>query len=323
MCPLEKRVFPSPTMPRSPRHLGGVARIVDAAGTASCAEPWNPLNQALKYPITRGKGMTRKLLMTALLLGVLLMSGCASVQRASRSADAQAKLFVPTTGKATLYIYRNEIFGSAIKMPLLVDGMAVGDTGPKTYVEQVLPPGTHVITSKTENDSTLTLYTEPGHTYYIWQEVKMGMFVARSKLHSVDEETGRAAVNKCSLIESSNTTEYPASARPVTAVYPTDSAARTDSSVAEAALAPEVTPSTVSAVTTVTVAESGDVLASSDSRVSPPVFTAAQNIAASKQCDRMIHTTGVDGTRIQFAASCAANQPTLHIACDGARCTAM
>jgi hypothetical protein len=35
---------------------------------------------------------------------------------------------------------------------------------------------------------------------YVWQEVKMGVMYARNKLTLVDEATGKAGVNECSLI---------------------------------------------------------------------------------------------------------------------------
>lgn len=266
--------------------------------------------------------MTRKLLVAAALISALAMSGCASVQKASKSADAQAKLFVPTADKATIYIYRNEIVGYAIKMPLLIDGMAVGDTGPKSYVEQVLPPGTHTITSKSEKDSTLSLSTEAGHTYYVWQEIKIGWAAARSALHSVDEQTGRAAVKECSLIESSNFAQTSSAAQPMSGgTSPAIPApvAEVTSPQAPAAKAPVAQPYSAP---TAAPAETGDVLASTDSRVSSPVFNAAQNAAASKQCNRMIHTTRIDGTQAEFSASCY-SRPPLRIACDGAQCTAM
>ena len=40
-----------------------------------------------------------------------------------------------------------------------------------------------------------------GKTYYVWQEVKMGAFAARSALHLVDEQKGEAAVKECKLIQ--------------------------------------------------------------------------------------------------------------------------
>jgi len=148
-----------------------------------------------------GGSMLRKLLAAVVLAGVLVMSGCVSVPMASKNADVQAKQFAAASDKATVYIYRNESFGSAIKMPLLIDNVAVGDTASKTYVVKELAPGSHTITSKTEKDSTVTIDMLAGQIYYIWQEVKMGVFAARSELHVVDERKGRAGVQESTLIE--------------------------------------------------------------------------------------------------------------------------
>lgn len=144
--------------------------------------------------------MVRKVIAFGVLSAALLMAGCASVPMASQSADSQAKTFTPSADKAVLYIYRNENMGAAIKMPLLVDGVSVGDTAAHTYVRKELPPGEHVITSKTEKDSTLTIEMLAGKVYYVWQEVKMGMFAARSALHQVDAEKGQKGVDESKLI---------------------------------------------------------------------------------------------------------------------------
>ncbi|MGN5127942.1 DUF2846 domain-containing protein [Aeromonas sp. 30P] len=106
--------------------------------------------------------MFRQIMMSAALLSAALLSGCASVPMADATVDAQAKQFVAPKDAANLYIYRNETFGAAVKMPLLVDGMAVGDTVAHTYILKQVTPGSHTITSKSENDATLTLSTEAG-----------------------------------------------------------------------------------------------------------------------------------------------------------------
>lgn len=136
----------------------------------------------------------------AILMAVAL-SGYASVPMATPEADAAAKAFRVTPNKGNVYIYRNENFGAAIKMPLLIDNVAVGDTAAKTYVFRQLDPGSHVITSKTENDATLSLDVKAGANYFVWQEVKMGAFSARSALHLVDEATGKAGVADCELVQ--------------------------------------------------------------------------------------------------------------------------
>ena len=121
---------------------------------------------------------------------------------ASADTDSKAKAFVaPSDGHANLYVYRNEAMGSAIKMPLLLDNMSIGDTGPHTYALRQVIPGKHTIVSKTEKDVSLDFTAEAGQNYYVWQEVKMGMWAARSALHVVDEKTGQEAVKECKLIE--------------------------------------------------------------------------------------------------------------------------
>lgn len=144
--------------------------------------------------------MFRKVIAFGALSVALLMSGCASVPMASTSADAQAKTFTPIPDKAVLYVYRNETMGAAIKMPLLVDGASVGDSAAHTYVRKELAPGQHTITSKTEKDSTLTIDMIAGKIYYVWQEVKMGMFSARSALHQVDAAKGQKGVEESKLV---------------------------------------------------------------------------------------------------------------------------
>ncbi len=145
--------------------------------------------------------MFKRSITLALLAGALFVTGCASVPMASPQSDAAAKTFLTSPSKANVYIYRHESFGAAIKMPLLIDNVAVGDTAAKTYVLKQLDPGQHVILSKTEVDATLVLDAEAGSNYFVWQEVKLGLAAARSQLHLVNEATGKDAVMKCRLVQ--------------------------------------------------------------------------------------------------------------------------
>lgn len=145
--------------------------------------------------------MLKKFAAAAVLAGSLFVSGCASVPMASPEKDQQAKTFAVAPGKANIYIYRNESMGAAIKMPVVADGRAIGDTAAKTYLLVEAAPGKHTLVSKTENDSTLELATEAGKNYFVWQEVKMGAFAARSQLQLVDEAAGKAGVAECTLAQ--------------------------------------------------------------------------------------------------------------------------
>lgn len=145
--------------------------------------------------------MFKKLFVSTSLASAVLLTGCASVPMATPDQDTKAKQFSTAQDKANIYIYRNETMGSAVKMPLLLDGVSIGDTVAKTYVLKEVAPGSHSIVSKTENDATLNLNAQAGKNYYVWQEVKMGVWAARSELHEVDATKGQAAVKECKLIK--------------------------------------------------------------------------------------------------------------------------
>jgi hypothetical protein len=117
--------------------------------------------------------------------------------------DTDAKSFAAVADKAVVYIYRDERIGAAIKMPLMVDNKNVADTVARSYIRLELSAGNHEIVSKAENESNLTLSAEAGKVYYVWQEVKMGLMFARSKLQLMPEEKGQASVKKCTLLEAS------------------------------------------------------------------------------------------------------------------------
>ncbi len=130
---------------------------------------------------------------------MLIVSGCASVQMGDSQVDAKLKTFTPPKDKAALYVYRNETFGAALKMTMLLDGKILGDTASKTYLYAELEPGKHRLISKTENDSVLDFEAIAGKIYYVWQEVKMGLWQARSQLQMMDEKTGQAGVLESQL----------------------------------------------------------------------------------------------------------------------------
>ncbi len=114
-----------------------------------------------------------------------LAAGCATVPMATQDLDLEAKSFLAPPDMANIYIYRNEMFGGAVKMTVLVDDQFAGDTASKTYILKTVEPGAHTIISKSENDATLFLDVVAGQNYYVWQEVKMGQVVVNTGQASV------------------------------------------------------------------------------------------------------------------------------------------
>lgn len=143
--------------------------------------------------------MFRPFLVAASILGASLVAGCASVPMASQSADSAAKAYKTDSRKANIYIYRNETFGAAIKMPVTLDNAPIGETASKTYLFRQVSPGAHTITSQGKNP--LSLDAIAGNNYFVWQEVKMGLVSGGSKLQLVDETKGKAGVAECKLAQ--------------------------------------------------------------------------------------------------------------------------
>jgi hypothetical protein len=133
----------------------------------------------------------------------LTVAGCASVPMGDARQDAVKKTFVAKPDVAGVYIYRNESMGGAVRMDVDIDGKTIGQTAAKTYFYAELAPGTHTITSKSENTDSLGIDVVAGKLYYIWQEVKMGVLYARTKLHIVSDDEGKKGVLESQLAKTS------------------------------------------------------------------------------------------------------------------------
>ncbi len=134
--------------------------------------------------------MDKRLFSVPLMLALvgLGFSGCVpKMAQASIEQDKLAKEFRANPEKSNIYICRNEFMGGAINMPLTLDGRFIGKTDGNSFFYLSVKPGEHNIQSLTENVQTLLLDTEKNKNYFVWQEVKMGMWAADSKLHKVDE----------------------------------------------------------------------------------------------------------------------------------------
>ena len=141
--------------------------------------------------------------MKILAVAVVAMTlvGCASVPMGDAKQDAALKTFSIAPDKSGVYIYRNESMGAAIKMDVQIDGTPIGQTAANTYLYKELTPGKHVISSKAENTDTIEVQAKPGTLLYVWQEVKMGLLSARTKLNVVEEAQGKKGVQETKLAE--------------------------------------------------------------------------------------------------------------------------
>ncbi|MEQ1977607.1 MULTISPECIES: DUF2846 domain-containing protein [unclassified Xenorhabdus] len=145
---------------------------------------------------------TKKLLLSASLLGALFLSGCASVPLATEQESVKAKSFsAPEESKSGLYIYRDSFVGKALKKDIYVDGKCIGETADKTFFyTQVSGDQNHKISTESEfSPNDLVIFTESGKNYFIRQYIKMGVFVGGAGLSASTEEEGKRVISKAGV----------------------------------------------------------------------------------------------------------------------------
>ena len=133
------------------------------------------------------------------LCSFLLLSSCAGIKPASEAQNSEAKLFKAVAKKGVLYIFRDEGLGGALHKSIRVNGTMLGETGPDSFFRYVVEPGTCKIDSNGE--SVLEVSVKAGQIYYVWQEMKMGVFSGSTKLSLVDANRGRKGVLDSRLIQ--------------------------------------------------------------------------------------------------------------------------
>ena len=144
----------------------------------------------------------KSLLACALLTIAAGLSGCGTAQLASPSADTTAKLMQPPgEGKAVIYVFRNSPPSYGWVIPVTLDGKDMGVTNAQTYFRWEVAPGEHMIISRTVDWSGMVVTAEAGKTYYVWQDIGVGLFVPTSELKQVDRITAEINLRTCYLLE--------------------------------------------------------------------------------------------------------------------------
>lgn len=143
-----------------------------------------------------------KIVSVITLIAALLISGCASVEMASKEESAKAKEFKsPPQGNAGVYIYRDSFVGKALKKDVWIDGKCIGESGPDMFFYTNVEGGkNHKVDTASEfSPNTLELAFESGKNYFIRQFIKMGVFVGGAGLEQISEEQGKIDVAKLEM----------------------------------------------------------------------------------------------------------------------------
>jgi hypothetical protein len=162
------------------------------------------VNQLNLSKFTQGFN-SMKIFSVVTLTATLLISGCASVDMASKAESAKAKEFnPPTQGNAGVYIYRDNFLGKALKKDLWIDGKCIGESAPNVFFYTEVEGGkNHRIETESEfSPNALELMVETGKNYFIRQFTKMGVFVGGAGLEQIPEEQGKKDVANLEMAQS-------------------------------------------------------------------------------------------------------------------------
>lgn len=139
-----------------------------------------------------------------LALSVSILSGCASVNMASKEESDKAKQFsVPSAENSGLYVYRNSFVGKALKKDIWVDGKCLGESASDVFFYTQVEGGKkHKIETESEfSPNALEVFMEAGKNYFVRQFIKLGAFVGGADLEQIPEEQGKADVAKLALAQ--------------------------------------------------------------------------------------------------------------------------
>lgn len=95
---------------------------------------------------------------------------------------------VAPKGKAALVLGRTTVFGGAVNIENYLDKKFIGTTKGHSFFISSVEPGLHYVTARAENFDTVLLNFEPDKTYYLQNEIRMGVFFARTKYDIVDAQ---------------------------------------------------------------------------------------------------------------------------------------
>jgi hypothetical protein len=129
----------------------------------------------------RGIHVNRNKIAVLMALSMLGLSGCGGLLYMLRKdSSPTASSIQPAPGKAALVVARTTAFGGAVWFTTYLEKEVIGVTGGKSYFAKTdIEPGEHYVVSSSENKQAVKVNFEPGKTYYMLQNVSMGVMRAR------------------------------------------------------------------------------------------------------------------------------------------------
>lgn len=148
----------------------------------------------------------KKIVTASLITSMLIVSGCATLPSPEKMKAEVANYTLPQLpkeGKAIAYVVRPSSVGTLIRFNVFVDDKKpeseMGYTRGSQYIYFNLEPGKHNILSKAENWAEVQVDAKAGDIFFIQQEAKMGVIMARNNLFKIPDYQGKYEVKRLKL----------------------------------------------------------------------------------------------------------------------------
>ncbi len=138
--------------------------------------------------------VSSKLILMLLLLGLLLLSSCAT-------GPKFAKVDSIPEDKGVVYIYRPASpVGMAVVYQVIANAAVIMPLQNGGYYAYFAKPGENEFQAATETVSSVTLDVKPGQTYYIKGTLGVGFAMGRPRLAIVPADVGEKDIANCKLL---------------------------------------------------------------------------------------------------------------------------
>lgn len=135
--------------------------------------------------------MKHKLLIT--LIAISSLAGCASGPAFQKYS---ASIPVIPVEQGRIYIYRKNIFATAIQPKVWLNEQVIGKAIPKGFFFVDRPAGTYQVKTSTEATRTLKFNLQSGEEKYVRLEPKIGAFIGHIKPVLVDSDVGKSEITQ-------------------------------------------------------------------------------------------------------------------------------
>ncbi len=138
--------------------------------------------------------VSRQTLRRSLVIGTLTLAlvGCAT---GPNFTETKSKMPALKAGEGRIFVYRDGIFGAAVKPRVMLNGTEVGVSAAKGFFYVDRPAGSYKISSSTEVERSVSFELSGGEQKYISSSISLGVLVGRLNFELVSQAVGEAALS--------------------------------------------------------------------------------------------------------------------------------